>query len=325
MTDLIFLCRNDTLAESKMAEGLREARGCIIHYDHLLTENPVLSPLTNETFARLVESKNARIELGGSNLHEAQANSIPARFIEGEYYVHRQCYQKFTKAISVLAEKRSRPKHAGSKGRPSLLKRKKRTGETLGILFPNRCMKCTSSRPLKVKGKKQDLRVLQTFSSCRMLKRAAELQNDEEMLLAITDQDLIAREFKMHPQCYKEYTRVCSKQSTRANQPEVSNVNEDETSTSQKTKTNFESVCAFVQQHVIDGNQSISLKVLTDIYGFDKEDSRLRAKVKKRLEQAFAEKIVFVPRRVHCYRKMYIMRVHKITEKGVQNQWNPRT
>ena len=294
MTDLIFLCRNDTLAESKMAEGLREARGCIIHYDHLLTENPVLSPLTNETFARLVESKNARIELGGSNLHEAQANSIPARFIGGEYYVHRQCYQKFTKAISVLAEKRSRPKHAGSKGRPSPLKRKKRTGETLGILFPNRCMKCTSSRPLKVKGKKQDLRVLQTFSSCRMLKRAAELQNDEEMLLAIKDQDLIAREFKMHPQCYKEYTRVCSKQSTRANQPEVSNDNEDETSTSQKTKTNFESVCAFVQQHVIDGNQSISLKVLTDIYGFDKEDSRLRAKVKKRLEQAFAEKIVFV-------------------------------
>ena len=31
------------------------------------------------------------------------------------------------------------------------------------------------------------------------------------------------------------------------------------------------------------------------------------------------------PRRVHCYRKMYIMRVHKITEKGVQNQRNPRT
>ena len=25
-------------------------------------------------------------------------------------------------------------------------------------------------------------------------------------------------------------------------------------------------------------------------------------------------------RLVHCYRKMYIMRVHKITEKGVQNQ-----
>ena len=114
------------------------------------------------------------------------------------------------------------------------------------------------------------------------------------MLLAIKDQDLIPREFKMHPQCYKEYTRVCSKQSTTANLPDGSNDNEDETSTSQKTATDFESVSAFVEQHVINGSQSVSLKVLTDMYGFDREDSRLRAKIKKRLEQAFAEKIVFV-------------------------------
>ena len=103
-------------------------------------------------------------------------------------------------------------------------------------------MKCTSSRPLKVKGKKQDLRVLQTFSSCRMVKRAAEVQNDEKMVLAIKDQDLIAREFKMHPQNYTEYTRDCSKQSTTANIPDVSNDKEDETSTSQKTATDFESM-----------------------------------------------------------------------------------
>ena len=53
-------------------------------------------------------------------------------------------------------------------------------------------------------------------------------------------------------------------------------------------------MCTFVEQHVFNGDQSISLKVLTDMYGFDREDSRLQAKVKKRLEQAFAEKIVFV-------------------------------
>ena len=130
--------------------------------------------------------------MGGSNLHQTQANCIPATFTEGEDYVHLQCYQKFTKAISVLAERRSRPRHPGSKGRSSPLKRKKRSRESAGVLFPNRCMKCTSSCPLKVKGKKQDHRVLQTFSACRMVKRAAELQKDEEMLLAIKDQDLIA-------------------------------------------------------------------------------------------------------------------------------------
>lgn len=98
----------------------------------------------------------------------------------------------------------------------------------------------------------------------------------------------------MHPQCYKEYTKACSKHSTSPDLPEVINDNEDEASTSQQTVTDFESVCTFVEQHIINGGQSVSLKVLTNMYGFDKEDSRLRANVKKRLEREFAEKIVFV-------------------------------
>ena len=42
-------------------------------------------------------------------------------------------------------------------------------------------------------------------------------------------------------------------------------------------------MCTFVDEHVVNGSQSVSLK-----------DSRLRAKVKKRREQEFAENIVFI-------------------------------
>ena len=39
---------------------------------------------------------------------------------------------------------------------------------------------------------------------------------------------------------------------------------------------------------------SVSIKVLTEMYGFDKEDSRLRSKVKQRIENEFGDKIAFV-------------------------------
>ena len=70
---------------------------CLIHYEHLATENANLTPLNRETFQRLPQSKDARINLGGAHVHEKQMNTIPKHFIQGQYYVHRLCYQKFTK------------------------------------------------------------------------------------------------------------------------------------------------------------------------------------------------------------------------------------
>ena len=77
---------------------------CLIHYEHLATENANLTPLNRETFQRLLQSKDARINL----VHEKQMNVIPKRFVQGQYYVHRLCYQKFTKAVSVQAKKASK-------------------------------------------------------------------------------------------------------------------------------------------------------------------------------------------------------------------------
>eukprot|EP00794_Sanderia_malayensis_P000996 gene996-312_t len=268
-----------------MAEGTHK---CTIHYEQLITDEQSLTQLTNETYSKLLASKTARIKLGGGNVHEEQSNSIPDRFIEGEQFVHRQCYQNFTKAISVY-RKRSALLKSKRGTQLSPLKRKKRSHEKAGNLFPNVCMKCKSSRPLKVKGQKQNLRVLQTFSSCRMVKRAAELLKDDDMLLVVTGHDLIAKEFKMHPNCYKDYTRVCSRQVPTASQSLA-----EGDSDNHEEKTDYESVCNFVDKHIINGNQSVSLKVLTEMYGLNKEDNRLRGKVKQRLLKTFGEKIIFV-------------------------------
>ena len=184
---------------------------CLIHYDHLATENANLTPLNRETFQRLLQSKDARINLGGTHVYEKQMNAVFKRFVHGQYYVHRLCYQKFIKAVSVQAKKALK-KNVGH-AHLSPLKRSKRATGTPGTLFPNMCMKCKSSRPLKVKGKKQFIRVLQTFLACKTVKLAAAIHSDDEMLRQVAGEDLIAKEFKMHLNCYKKYTRVCSQQS----------------------------------------------------------------------------------------------------------------
>ena len=70
----------------------------------------------------------------------------------------------------------------------------------------------------------------------------------------------------------------------------VSSVSVDEDSENEtRTANNFKTVCSFIVDHVIGGHQSVSIKVLTEMYGFDKEDSRLHFKVKQRIENEFGD------------------------------------
>eukprot|EP00112_Aurelia_sp_Birch-Aquarium-sp1_P021922 Seg6008.1 transcript_id=Seg6008.1/GoldUCD/mRNA.D3Y31 product="hypothetical protein" protein_id=Seg6008.1/GoldUCD/D3Y31 len=151
-------------------------------------------------------------------------------------------------------------------------------------------MKCDTDRPKKVKGKKQSLKQLQTFSSCQSIRDAAQLRNDADMLLKIADQDLIVKEFKMHPVCYKEYVRICSKQSILETD---ASTNEADKKPAQSS-TDFESVSKFIEHFIIDGKQFVSMTVLAEMYGLDHNDERLRFKLKQKLEKEFADKLFFV-------------------------------
>jgi hypothetical protein len=198
----------------------------------------------------------------------------------------------------VFANKGKKANKVSVKSSP--LKRKRRSREVTGNLFPDVCMICKSSKPLKVKGKKQFIKAIQTFSSCETLKKSAMLRRDEEMLSEISEVDLIAKEFKVHQKCYKTYTLACYKvpvpvSTTETTQEFGEAIDESE----QSSNTDFEAVCNFVTVHVIGGNQSVSMKTLTEIYGFDKDDNRLRWKVKQRLEKKFGDRIVFLSASYH--------------------------
>ena len=66
-------------------------------------------------------------------------------------------------------------------------------------------MKCKSSKPVTLKGKKQYPKNITTEPACKKLKQAARLHNDEHFLFIMSgDEDLIAKEFKMHEKCYKD-------------------------------------------------------------------------------------------------------------------------
>ena len=116
------------------------------------------------------------------------------------------------------------------------------------------------------------------------IREAATLKKDNEMLLATEGQDLIAKEFMMHRKCFKDYTRICSKRPSNASYIDHHNENE--------TKSN--NLYSFVRHHVIGCMQTASMKLLTDIYGYDGDDTRLRNKVKKKLEEKFPRELLFV-------------------------------
>ena len=83
----------------------RRKRGFFVHYSHLVNEVENLLPLRNESYGCLVESKSTRLQLGGGHRNERQIRSIPDEFIPGEHFIHLQCYQIFTKAVTVFPNK----------------------------------------------------------------------------------------------------------------------------------------------------------------------------------------------------------------------------
>ena len=252
---------------------------CIIHYKHLNTAKDTITAVSEDTIKRLLESRDARYDLGSDYIHREQIDRIPEHFDGTKHGYHRQCYQKFTNAISVLKRKSSL----------SVIpeKRQRRSGDFSKILFPDYCMKCKSSNPITVKGKKHIPKNLTTITACEAIKRAARLHNDDEMRMAVDGEDLIAREFKMHEKCYKDFTRICSKETEMGDRKSC----QDESNDSKERLTRL---FQFVKDHVIEGEQAISIKLLTEIYGLDEEDCRLRGKVKQMLLKEFKEELLFV-------------------------------
>ena len=92
----------------------------------------------------------------------------------------------------------------------------------------------------------------------------------------------------MHEKCYRDYTRICSKQNTNSASNFTSSYDENDDS-----KNRLEYLLQFVRNRIIDGEQSLSIKLLlTEVYGLDEKDCRMRGKVKQMLVKHFGDEHV---------------------------------
>ncbi len=105
---------------------------------------------------------------------------------------------------------------------------------------------------------------------------------DESLYYEIKDLDLIAKEFKYHVFCYKEFVRQ--------ERPAQSQSHSD----SESLKGNFESVIDCIEKRVLLQNQAVSMSVIHEIYGIHTQDTRYRSKLKSRIQSNFPGKLFFV-------------------------------
>eukprot|EP00795_Rhopilema_esculentum_P011299 gene11300-21488_t len=80
---------------------------CFIHYKSIKFPDK-LTLISETSFGSLSECKAIRQKLGGGNGHDEQCNNIPENWVEGKkMYYHRECYQKFVYARTLLKRKTS--------------------------------------------------------------------------------------------------------------------------------------------------------------------------------------------------------------------------
>eukprot|EP00794_Sanderia_malayensis_P002237 gene2237-2552_t len=268
---------------------------CVIHYKNI-TFSDKLTPVSQKSFASLYECKAIRQKLGGDNRHDDQCKKLPDSWDEGlKIYYHRECYQKFVYARTLLKRKASEDVKAENVRVKSLRRRddNRGVGEEEHVanprgLFPQICMICKKEGRIQVNRKRDGLSKILTKSAEHTLKEAALLRNDQEMLTAITDIDLIAKEFQKHSSCYKDYTRVVSKIDTAS-----------DSCNKEGTAGNFGAVCSLVEENVLEDLQCVSIDTLLTSYGLGVGDRQRRLSLKERLKGKYHDKLVFVSPEYH--------------------------
>ena len=199
-------CAGQTVSYSwKLIGNNMDQRSCIIHYDFITTDQ--LIKVSQASLKTLTDSKEIRESLGQENHHEEQCNGIPEALGERSLFYHRECYQKFTFAKTILKKKRDQADYPSKCSKRLSREHGASDSKNSRGLFPKHCMICLKER-IKVKGKFQLPTKIITKSAEETLKKAAVLNNDLAMLASVTDTDLIVKEFSKHEKCYLEYTRI---------------------------------------------------------------------------------------------------------------------
>eukprot|EP00794_Sanderia_malayensis_P019309 gene19309-21233_t len=236
-----------------------EQLSCIVHFsinDSKYTRIKTISDINKE---KIYAAKALKQELGGANHHKEQCESVPDEIDYGKTGIYLEpCYKKF---VRILSDKQSLKDQPGcSNDVPSNQTRPKR-GKSLDStdargVYPKECNFCKKYR-IKRHQKHYyptTISTLQhnTFNTFQQavstIKQAAEANEDQSLYFEIKDLDLIAKEFKYHNSCYKEYTRK--------EKVSLSTVAEGD----ERESGDFKAVVKCIAEKVLQENQAVSMK-----------------------------------------------------------------
>ena len=167
----------------------------LMHYSLWLNVNSKHAPRSYSNY--IVHTQNCkaiRENLVGDNLHHEQGSGIPED-LDNQYYYHPECFKKHDYAKTLAKRKASKDacELSRSKGQRSSNER---------WLSGDNCMICKMHQ-ITVGHKFQLPKKLLTLDAENNIKKAAEMTEDEELLLEITGVDLVVKEFKRHDECYR--------------------------------------------------------------------------------------------------------------------------
>ena len=143
-------------------------------------------------------------------------------------------------------------------------------------------------KDIKIKGIRQSLSKIVTETAERTIKQAAVARNDLEMITAVTETDLIAKEFQKHQKCYLEYTRVVRKEDEA-----IESTGDD------ILLGSYDAVVSLVQSDIIEGQQCLSIEILIRKYIGNTGTKQERHKLKERLTKTFGDQLVFIQVEYH--------------------------
>ena len=137
---------------------------CIVHYPGHQNYSKLKS-LSEINKKKILEAKQLRESLKGSNHHEEQCGAIPAVFSSSDQLHLEPCYKKFT---LILSQK----KELSAESRSS----KRLSASSLSWLYPKECGICKKYK-IKVRGKMEVPRQIAQDNASETLKSASKVIN----------------------------------------------------------------------------------------------------------------------------------------------------
>ena len=181
----------------------------------------------------------------------------------------------------IPSQEKRKHSDSSSDSQPNVtrLKRGESSSDCSRNLYPKECNFCKKYRVRKNRKLHFPITIATNMAAAQ-IKESAEAK-DTNLFYEIRDIDLIAKEFKYHDFCYREFTRKVANANTKQFEDN-------------DAKGNFDKVTDYIQRIVLSQNQAISMTVLHDLYGLHTQDTRYRSKLKNRILTKFPDQLLFL-------------------------------